>query len=404
MSEKPTIKVFISSPSDVSNERLVARDVVNHLAKRFKYYCNIKPVMWEWEPLLATGAFPDEISRPSKSDIVAVILWSRLGKELPKKYTDENGNRLTGTEWEFLDAKEAFEASGNKRPDLLVYRKTCAAVVKFENIEEIERCAKDKKRLDTFWRRWFEDSGGSFKAAFKDFSEASEFEKFFEKHIRLLIYKKLESGDTKGIAINEAIWTEEDGNPFLGLSSFEIEDNAVFFGRTKARHELRDLLKDRINQNKAAVLVVGCSGSGKSSLMKAGLIADIKKQGAMSNVAVCRHAIMKPSESDGDSILGLVRGLVSDEALPELITPKIDIASYRKLAEEDVDNFLQSINQALDDALVMERDVVNKEARIVLLIDQLEELFTISKHKYREKFVEILDKLAQSGKVWVTAQ
>ena len=53
-----------------------------------------------------------------------VIFWSRMGTPLPEEYVKDDGARpyLSGTEWEYLDAKRAAEGAG--RPKILVYRRT----------------------------------------------------------------------------------------------------------------------------------------------------------------------------------------------------------------------------------------------------------------------------------------
>lgn len=60
-------------------------------------------------------------------------------------------------------------------------------------------------------------------------------------------------------------------NPYRGLYSFESEQAKYFFGREQA---IRALL-DRINNNHF-LAVIGASGCGKSSLVKAGLLAYLK--------------------------------------------------------------------------------------------------------------------------------
>ncbi|MBF0585219.1 MAG: hypothetical protein HQL80_13445 [Magnetococcales bacterium] len=45
MEPKPTIRIFISSPSDVRPERLIAERVVQGLERQFQYYCRVEPVL-----------------------------------------------------------------------------------------------------------------------------------------------------------------------------------------------------------------------------------------------------------------------------------------------------------------------------------------------------------------------
>lgn len=59
-------------------------------------------------------------------------------------------------------------------------------------------------------------------------------------------------------------------NPFPGLRSFEPEDSPLFFGRENQIHDLKERLADA-----HFLAIVGSSGSGKSSLVKAGLVPQL---------------------------------------------------------------------------------------------------------------------------------
>jgi hypothetical protein len=64
MTENPTVRVFVSSPSDVRPERLIVERVVKRLAREFSYHFRLEAVLWEREPLLATHHFQDLIVPP----------------------------------------------------------------------------------------------------------------------------------------------------------------------------------------------------------------------------------------------------------------------------------------------------------------------------------------------------
>jgi GTPase SAR1 family protein len=64
------------------------------------------------------------------------------------------------------------------------------------------------------------------------------------------------------------------GNPFKGLPSYEEKDTTIFFGRTMILRELLSFFED-----KRLLVIVGPSGSGKSSIIKAGIIPAMKKEG-----------------------------------------------------------------------------------------------------------------------------
>src|SRR5262245_55193683 len=106
MTDVKPLKIFISSPSDVRSERLIAERVVQQLAREFTYHLRLEAVMWEREPLVASEHFQTSIAQPSETDIVIVILWSRLGFPLPvDKFPGPlSAKAVTGTEWEFEDA------------------------------------------------------------------------------------------------------------------------------------------------------------------------------------------------------------------------------------------------------------------------------------------------------------
>src|SRR5260221_12350624 len=106
MSRAQQLRVFISAPSDVRPERLIAERVVERLGREFAYHFHVEPVLWEREPLLASHHFQDLITPPREADIVVVILWSRLGVPLPTdKYRGSlSGQPVSGTEWGFEDA------------------------------------------------------------------------------------------------------------------------------------------------------------------------------------------------------------------------------------------------------------------------------------------------------------
>ena len=61
-----TLRIFISSPGDVAEERLIARRVIGRLEAQVGDVLQVEAVFWEHEPLLATASFQEQLIRPSR--------------------------------------------------------------------------------------------------------------------------------------------------------------------------------------------------------------------------------------------------------------------------------------------------------------------------------------------------
>src|SRR6516164_6368 len=151
MHKPERLSVLISSPGDVEEERRRAALVLGRLRREFQRFFDLSPILWEYEPLLASGHFQDCIEEPAAVDILLVILWSRLGTPLPERtgkreYRGIDGRvPVTGTEWEYEEAlrhneeTQAASPDGRGIPDLLVYRKDVPGEFRLRNAAEMER-------------------------------------------------------------------------------------------------------------------------------------------------------------------------------------------------------------------------------------------------------------------------
>lgn len=151
--ERRTLRVFISSPADVRPERLIAERVVRRLDQEFALHLDLRAVMWEREPLLASHHFQELITPPHDTDIVVVILWSRLGTALPgDRFTGPlSGGEVSGTEWEFEDAFKSYRERNS--PEILMYRKTAEPTVSLGDTNAARERLEQKERVDAFFRK-----------------------------------------------------------------------------------------------------------------------------------------------------------------------------------------------------------------------------------------------------------
>jgi len=187
------IKIFIASPSDVKEEREIAKTVLGRLKRRYKKYFEIEDILWENKPLSAVNPHQDEIDNPSITDIVVVILWSKLGSNLGSNYKGKITQKqpVTGVEWEFEEAKAHCREHG--RPHILVYKKNCDIFSAIGDDEQYKKKTEDKNRLDKFMQYWFDNEDGTSKGAVHQLKRSKEeeslweFEDKLETHLEELI-------------------------------------------------------------------------------------------------------------------------------------------------------------------------------------------------------------------------
>ncbi|MBX0327128.1 hypothetical protein K2Z83_05460 [Oscillochloris sp. ZM17-4] len=145
----------------------------------------------------------------------------------------------------------------------------------------------------------------------------------------------------------------EDLCPYLGLDSFRESDRRRFFGRAQLTQQFVQRL-----ESARSLLVVGPSGSGKSSLVRAGLLPALR-DGTLPGSAGWRY--LPPMIPSTDPILSLARAIYPDARSYQAL----EIA--RRL-RDDPESVLAMIGG-------------DSGAPAVLLVDQFEELFTLAERE-----------------------
>jgi WD40 repeat protein len=137
-------------------------------------------------------------------------------------------------------------------------------------------------------------------------------------------------------------------NPYKGLRPFEEADADDFFGREEVALAIRDVLAVR-----RLVAVVGPSGSGKSSVVNAGLVPLLRDEGV-------RIATMVPGDQPGDSLREALRSIATAET------------------------------SSPDELALIEAAVGEGATDLVLVVDQFEECWTLAATADRERFLSVL--------------
>ncbi|MFN9732987.1 MAG: NACHT and WD repeat domain-containing protein, partial [Microcystis sp.] len=189
------------------------------------------------------------------------------------------------------------------------------------------------------------------------------------------------AGDISGGVINQYIITQKSGveiqaqtlitgSPYLGLFKFEEGDKDKFFGRDNWIVELTDYLKQ-----KNVLLLLGASGSGKSSLVQAGLIPKLKDDFGANRLV---NLTFVPDVNPFESFYGCLLGNRYTQ-------------SQAKLAQAVKEETLIKVVEGLK----------NNSDLWVIFIDQFEELFTRTPKTERDIFIKSLVNLIEKNDSWV---
>jgi hypothetical protein len=163
--------------------------------------------------------------------------------------------------------------------------------------------------------------------------------------------------------------------PFPGLRAFQEENAAVYLGRDDDIRRLIERLEARRAQGGAKLIaLLGSLGSGKSSLLRAGVIPRLKRAGR-------NWIVVPPMRPHIQPIDELAR------ALARARSPPFDWAKLR-------DNLLgRDPARALDDSAGHLRvEARATEAQILIPIDQAEKLFGVADPDEAKRFLEILSR------------
>jgi WD40 repeat protein len=166
-------------------------------------------------------------------------------------------------------------------------------------------------------------------------------------------------------------WSEV--SPYLGLTAFSADHARYFFGRDA----LTGQLVERLGEDGGTLLVVGASGAGKSSLVRAGLVPRLSRM----DLAVEGRWHWLLCTPDADPVRQLAQLLASPLRTRPDELPGV-LADPARLAE----------------LVAVARGAPGAPGRVVVIVDQFEELFTLCQdERQRATYVGALAALTGAG-------
>lgn len=163
-------------------------------------------------------------------------------------------------------------------------------------------------------------------------------------------------------------WSAKNFCPYPGLATFQVEDAPYFYGRTDL---IAQLLKEVHQTN--FVALVGNSGTGKSSLLRAGLIAHLQSGHSLAGSENWSVRIFHPGDRP---LMNLVWTLCdTNRPYPERAK---QLNKLQTLVQQGASGFQK----------LLELYYPN---RLILIIDQFEELFTLCQNSLeKQTFLDCL--------------
>jgi tetratricopeptide (TPR) repeat protein len=261
------IRIFLSSPGDVAEERQIARRMVRDalLVDPFiRGKASIDILSWD-DPnapaslsahLSPQQAIERGLTLPSDCDIVIVILWSRIGTPVVMP----DGTRFrSGTEFEYCDALKAIRRNDDQSlpvakrvRSILLYRRTQPPTISLTAPEETRREAVQQwQGVQDFFAQ-FHATDGSLLGSVNEYNTPSEFEQKLGHHLKTEVNLILEESFRSSRETDQAAL-----------------DDGAFYAPTFDNAVLRDEAVTAIAEKRSLssiLIITGLSGNGKSFL------------------------------------------------------------------------------------------------------------------------------------------
>ena len=365
------LRVFLSSPGDVGEERRIARELIDEVARQplLKGQVTFEVIAYDDPdapaPMSATETPQASVNRysgrPADCDLTIVILWSKLGTRLPDNVKRGDGTRYeSGTVWELEDARQAGK-------EIWVYRRTEKPRIDVDDPDfETKRGAFNA--VKTFFAG-FTNPDGSLAGGFNAYADPMGFRELIEKHLEFLVRTRIEAAQEAGRAAQSPQASVPASAPSWNwprpwdFSGYVKEKRRGFAGRGRLFDKVREWYGNA--DAPQALLICADFGVGKSAFM-----AELAS--GNHGVPIAVHHFCHHDTTETLNPATFVRSVAAQlaRALPE----------YKSAVENDPEARGWLDDAQADPASAFERAIVSPlnasrepTAPVVLLLDALDE-------------------------------
>ena len=196
-------------------------------------------------------------------------------------------------------------------------------------------------------------------------------------------------------------WAE--GSPYVGLSAFDADHASVFCGRSRVVADLLRAMRVQIENQRRLVLIVGASGCGKTSLLRAGAIPLLTKPDGFDGLRALAVATCDLAASGRDPLIPLTAALATWTLDDRPVFPPLTLEQLKALLTETPEMIEGIVSEAF--RRHSERNMAEQPyAHLLLSIDHAEALVAtteIDTHA-RDAFARVVQALCDCPHVMVT--
>ncbi|MCF7518609.1 winged helix-turn-helix domain-containing protein [Pseudoalteromonas sp. L21] len=183
-------------------------------------------------------------------------------------------------------------------------------------------------------------------------------------------------------------------SPFVGLSAFSPDQAGVFFGRNKQIETLLQRVSAQIQFGRAFCLILGSSGSGKSSLVNAGVLPALMNTSGYDGIRVHSYCQLDFADVNKDRLLlDLASTLLDLEINDAPVLSDMSAETLCELLTSQPEHIISRCKAAL-----AELNNEHTKPYLFLFIDRLEVLLSspLFTNDERSQFLKLIECLATS--------